>query len=98
MARRSQRIAIKEETAGAPAYIGSDVASDDDRDRPATKARRVDASPPVGVNCPATLPKKVDKTTRASRKRGKLHQILDMPLDVLMEVRLTPILLISSNL
>lgn len=98
MARRSQRIAIKEETTGAPAYIGSDVASDDDRDRPAAKARRVDASPPTKADSPATLLKKVDKTTRASRKRGKLHQILDMPLDVLMEVRVTPILLISSNL
>ncbi len=98
MARRSQRIAIKEETTGTPAYIGSHVASDDDRDRPAAKASRVNASSPVGVNCPATLPKKVDKTTRAPRKRGKLHQILDMPLDVLMEVRVTPIILISSNL
>ncbi len=46
-----------------------------DQGRPVVKARKARSST------------KVDKPSRAPQRRGKLYQIVDMPLDVLMEVR-----------
>lgn len=54
---------------------------------PAAKARRVDATPSADDEYVAKSSSHVKKNVaRAPKKRGKLYQMLDMPLEVMMEV------------
>ncbi|KAI0088493.1 hypothetical protein BDY19DRAFT_947876 [Irpex rosettiformis] len=90
MARKSQRI-TKQDKANlsvetkASASPSPEPASRN-RGRPAAKARRVDTSPDVEGEYSTKGLSKPDKVASAPRRRGKLHQMLDMPLDVIMEI------------
>ena len=57
------------------------------RGRAATRVDERHVGVPVGNRkAQTTNVNVVEKNTKAPKKRGKLYQILDMPLDVIMEV------------
>ena len=97
MSRKSQRIKAQLKTPPSVAVESSASPEPDNtiypEGRPAAKARRVDGSPTSDQDeykseecVPQT--KKVARVVR--RRRGKLHQMLEMPLEVMMEVSLRP--------
>ena len=97
MSRRSQRIKNQKygitissvaPEASSMLHRGEppEVAARSER-RPAAKARRVDATPSENDDYVAQSTSKVKKKVAcALKKRGKLCQMLDMPIDVMMEV------------
>ena len=98
MPRRLQRIKPQVKT---PHYRvppkpddGRDMARSKSHGRPAAKARRVD-DPPTIVDEEYKLTEDVPQTKKVAcvvrRRRGKLHQMLEMPLDVMMEVSFRPL-------
>ncbi|KAI0088492.1 hypothetical protein BDY19DRAFT_947867 [Irpex rosettiformis] len=95
MSRRSQRVAKQsKDNASAPSVEtkASVSPSPEPESGPRTrgrltgKARRVNISPEAKGEYSEKCASKPGKVARAPRKRGKLHQMLDMPLDVIMEI------------
>ena len=90
--RRPRRIKQRAE-ASPPAEAGgtdtrpesATAATARPRGRPAAKVRKLAATPDVDGHAGEDAPKS-KQIGRATRRRGKLHQMLDMPLDIIMEV------------
>lgn len=99
MSRRSQRLknkvvdtdAVTNTSPALPKQVTRSVPVTVTRDKGSNR-RRVQAAAKAPICTTETKSTSVeakassDKVNRAPRRRGKLHQILDMPLDVIMEV------------
>lgn len=105
MSRRSQRIKTQLKTPPSVAVKSSTSPEPDNTIRPegrgpAAKARRVDGTPTSDQDeykSEQCVPKAKKNARVARRRRGKLHQMLEMPLEVMMEVSLDPFSLSPSR-
>ena len=94
MSRRRPRLTETQEQANSPVEAGgSDIrpepaadAAARSRGRPAAKVRKIAATPTVDDDHTGQDTTKSKGVARVPRRRGKLRQMLDMPLDVMMEV------------